>query len=150
MARTILTKKLLYQWKVKEDEFWYDKIVILLQFRRFNNETVTLREMLRCAEGLSFDHDDFETVYELILSNPTKTVLIFDGLDELDVDNEMRVFSVFRLLRDVTVLITSRPTAQRLLQNFSFERTVEILGFFEEQIQDYVFKFCEEKTILLN
>ena len=46
IGKTMLTKKLLYQWKVKEDEFWYGKIVILLQFRTFNNENVTLREML--------------------------------------------------------------------------------------------------------
>ena len=81
----MLTKKLLHQWKEREDDFWHEKIAILLQFRTFN-ETVTLREMCGSAKGLS--SDDFQTVYDFILSNPTKIVLIFDGLDELNVNSE--------------------------------------------------------------
>jgi hypothetical protein len=50
------------------------------------------------------------------------------------------------LLPGVTVLTTSRPTAQRVFQKLKFDRTVEILGFFEEQIKEYVFKFCENNT----
>ena len=165
IGKTMLTKKLLYQWKVKEDEFWYGKIVILLQFRTFNNENVTLREMLAYGEGLSPDH--FESVYSSILLNPAKTILIFDGLDELTVDScllnakvkainnpneKMPVFLILKqllcgnLLPGVLVLTTSRPTAQRVFQNLKFERTVEILGFFKEQIKEYVFKFCENNN----
>ena len=162
IGKTMLTRKLVHQWKVKEDEFWLEKIVILLQFRAFNNKIITLRQMLGHGEGLS--STDFETVYKSILSNPTKTILIFDGLDELDVDSkllctnketvsnpneEMPVFSIFKMLVDgrllpgVTILTTSRPTAQLVFQNLNFERTVEILGFFEEQIKEYVFEFCQ-------
>ena len=165
IGKTMLTRKLLYQWKVKEDEFWYEKIVILLQFRTFNNKTVSLREMLRDGDGLS--SDDFETEYNFVLCNPTKTVLIFDGLDELTVDStllhtktkrvsspdeKMPVFSILKMLikgtmlPGVTVLTTSRPTAQHVFQALSFKRTVEILGFFEKQIKEYVFKFCKNNT----
>ncbi|CAB3990142.1 NACHT, LRR and PYD domains-containing 14-like [Paramuricea clavata] len=165
IGKTMLTKKLLHQWKVKEDEFWHEKMVILLQFRTFNNKNITLREMLAYGEG--FSPDDFETVYNSILSNPIKTVLIFDGMDELNVDNQlvdakikaindldekMPVFIILKkllcgkLLPGVTVLTTSRPTAQRVFQRLKFDRTVEILGFFEEQIKEYVFKFCENNT----
>ena len=119
--------------------------------------------MLGHGQGLS--SDDFGTVYETIRSYPSKTVLIFDGLDELDVDSElllgnsesvsrpnekMPVFSIFkllvdgRLLRGATVLTTSRPTAQHVLHNLNFERTEEILGFVEKQIEEYVFKFCKK------
>ena len=162
IGKTMLTKKLLHQWKRSEDRFWLDKIVILLQFRAFNRKTITLRDMLGHGERLS--SDDFGNLYEAILSFPTKTVLVFDGLDELDVDSElllghsesvsrptekMPVFSIFKMLVDgrllpgVTVLTTSRPTAQNVLQVLNFERTVETLGFFEKQIEEYVFKFCK-------
>jgi hypothetical protein len=165
IGKTMLTKKLLHQWKGKEDEFWHEKIVILLQFRTFNNITVTLREMFGFAKGLS--SDDFETVYDFILSNPTNIVILFDGLDELNVDSvisctnretvnslneKMPVFSIFkmlvhgRLLRGITILTTSRPTAQHLFRDLNFERTVEVLGFFEEQIKQYVFKFCDNDS----
>ncbi|CAB3981765.1 Hypothetical predicted protein [Paramuricea clavata] len=166
IGKTMLTRKLLHQWKEKEDEFWHEKIVILLQFRTFyNNNDVTLREMLAYGEGLS--PDDFETVYKAALSNPTKTVLIFDGLDELNVDSKllsekttaindlnkkMPVFLIFKmllygkLLRGVTILTTSRPTAQHVFRDLNFERTVEVLGFFEDQIKEYVFKFCDNES----
>ena len=166
IGKTMLTRKLLHQWKRQEDEFWHEKIVIVLQFRAFCKENnVSLREMLAYGEGLS--PHGFNAVYETTLSNPTKTVLIFDGLDELSVDDEllgakikaindlgekMPVFIIFKkllcgkLLPGVTVLTTSRPTAQRVFQKLKFDRTVEILGFFEEQIKEYVFKFCEKST----
>ncbi len=165
IGKTMLTKKLLQQWKIKEDEFWHEKMVILLQFRAFNNKTITLREMLGHGEGLS--SDDFETLYKSILSNPTKTILIFDGLDELDVDSnllyrntetvssfnqKMPVFLIFKMLVDgrllpgVTVLTTSRPTAEHVFRVLKIKRTVEILGFFEEQIKEYVFRFCEDNN----
>ena len=164
IGKTMLTRKLLHQWKVKDDVFWRDKLVILLQFRSFKNEPVTLREMLGCAKGLSDGY--FETVYDFICSNPTKTVLIFDGLDELKVESEYTntetvgggpddkktVFSMFkmlirgRLLRGVTILTTSRPTTQHLSCGLNFARTVEVLGFFEDQIKEYVFNFCDKES----
>jgi hypothetical protein len=121
IGKTILTRKLLHQWKGKEDEFWYEKIVILLQFRTFNNTTVSLREMLRDGDGLS--SDDFETEYNFVLCNPTKTVLIFDGLDELTVDSQllktktksgsspnekMHVFSILKMLIKVQCYLVSQ------------------------------------------
>ena len=163
IGKTILTKKLLQQWNEKNDEFWRDKIVILVQCRSLNNEEFTLREMLGYGEGLL--RDDFESMYNSISLNPAKTVLIFDGLDELDVDSsllntkinanqspdeKMPAFTILKhlfrgnFLPGVTLLITSRPTAKNVLQYLSFERTVEILGFFEEQIREYVFKFCKD------
>jgi GTPase SAR1 family protein len=169
IGKTMLTRKLLHQWKGKEDEFWDGKIVILLQFRTFNNMTVTLREMFGFAKGLS--SDDFETVYNFILSNPTNIVILFDGLDEVNVGDEiscrnreavnslnekMPVVSIFkmlvhgRLLRGVTILTTTRPSAQHLFPDLNFERTVEVLGFFEDQIKEYVLKFCDNESIMSN
>ena len=160
IGKTTLARKLWQEWKVKKDEFWVDKIVILLRFRTLNNKTVTRREMLGYADGLT--KTNFQTVYEFILLNPNNTILLFDGLDELSVDpnlmtpemesvtsnEKMPVFSILKLLlsgkllKGVTVLTTSRPTAG-FLPFLKFERTVEILGFSSEQIKEYVFKFCE-------
>ncbi|XP_028391875.1 NACHT, LRR and PYD domains-containing protein 12-like [Dendronephthya gigantea] len=163
IGKTMLTRKLLHQWKENEGQFWQDKIIISLQFRVLNNKTVTLREMLRYGAGLT--DTIFKSVYYFILTNPTNVVLVFDGLDELNVDGQllcsytdpvcglndkMPVFSIFRmlikgkLLKGVTVLTTSRPTAGDLFENIGFKRTVEILGFFHEEIKEYVFNFCKD------
>ena len=119
--------------------------------------------MLSFREGLSAA-GDFDGVYEYILSNPEKVILIFDGLDELQVDcdncwNEaedtrngynqcMSIFSVFKnlvygkFLPRATILITSRPTAEHIYDKLPFEINVEILGFTKPEIKDYVEKFC--------
>ena len=158
----MLTKKLLHQWKGNEDVFWHDKMVILFQLRKFNEGNVSFRDMILKGEGI--DIDDFEKVLNFIFSNQKKTVLIFDGLDELTVDSELLNTGVTgisspnekvpaflllkklvngEMLRGLTILVTSRSTAKDVFRVLHFTRTVEILGFFEEQIKDYVCKFCK-------
>jgi hypothetical protein len=105
---------------------------------------------------------DFNWIYEYICLFPSNAILIFDGLDELEENNESlfdekpvnshndvtHVLVIFKqlvngeLLRGVTVLATSRPTGEKIYENLEFDREVEILGFHEEQIREYVKKFC--------
>ena len=166
IGKTVLTKKIIHQRLTSEDQFWSEKVVILLRFRTFNgeqNKNTTLKNMLRFGEGLSAD-DDFDGVYEYILSNPEKVILIFDGLDELQVDCDncwreaedtpndynqcMSIFSVFnklvygKFLPGATILITSRPTAEHIYDKLPFEINFEILGFTKPEIENYVKKFC--------
>ena len=168
IGKTVLTKKILHQRITSEDQFWSEKVVILLRFRTFNveqNKNTTLKNMLRFGQGLSAA-GDFDGDYEYILSNPEKVILIFDGLDELQVDCDncwreaedtpndynqcMSIFSVFQklvsgtFLPDATILITSRPTAEHIYDKLPFEINFEILGFTKPEIQEYVKKFCAD------
>lgn len=164
IGKTLLTKKILYQWQQQSFKFWRGKLVILIRFRTFNKAdgNTSLREALRRSDGLDVSLTDFNTIYEYICLMPSKAVLIFDGLDELKVheqclteentvssyNTEMHVLLLFKqlvegqLLPGATVLTTSRPTAEKVYQKLPFVRKVEILGFYEEQIQNYVEKFC--------
>ena len=163
IGKTMLTKKLLHQWKEKEDESWYDKMVILLRLRKFNEGNVSFRDMIFENEGIKAG--DVENVYNFVLLNPQKTVLIFDGLDELSVDSKLLntdsvsigspnqkvpAFSILKMLvngkmlRDITVVVTSRSTAKDVFQFLRFSRKLEILGFFKQQIENYVRKFCQK------
>ena len=126
--------------------------------------------MLRKSDGLTGDTisaDDFTGIFEYICLDPSKVVLIFDGLDELTVDDqtltgeeyvnnnneETHIFHIWKqlvrgeLLPGATVLTTSRPTAERLYKPtiydpIHYDLEVEILGFHEEEVQNYVEKFC--------
>jgi predicted NACHT family NTPase len=94
---------------------------------------------------------------------PHNVILIFDGLDELNVNddtldqqktvdshNEVTdIFAIFRqllegvILPGVNVLTTSRPTAEKIYKsNLKFDRNFEIMGFDEDQIKKYVEMFC--------
>ena len=162
IGKTMLTKKLLHQWKEKGDEFWHDKMVILLRLRKFNKRKVSFRDMIFENEGIKAG--EVINVYNFVLLNPQKTVLIFDGLDELSVDSnllntdcvctsgpnqQVPAFLILKMLvnkemlRDINVVVTSRSTAKHVFRLLPFNRKVEILGFFKEEIESYVYNFCE-------
>ena len=66
-----------------------------------------------------------------------------------DPDFPMSAISLFRklisghLLPEATVVVTSRPTANQFYSKFKFDRTVEIIGFTQDRIEEYVTKFCQ-------
>ena len=166
IGKTFLTKMMLFEWQQQKSEFWYGKIVILIRFRCFNTGKTSLRNMLQTSDGLNginISADDFTEIYEYICLNPSKVVLIFDGLDELKVDDdtliseryvngnneETHTFYIWKqlvrgqLLPGATVLTTSRPTAENIYKPLlQYHKHVEILGFHKEQIKNYVRKFC--------
>ena len=162
IGKTLLTKKILYQWQQQTLKFWRGKIVILIRFRAFNKGPTSLREMLRYSDGLNMSSADFKCIYEYICLIPSNVILVFDGLDELKVNNVSfaderpvkgyndvsHILMIFKqlvkgeLLPGATVLTTSRPTAEHIYQELKFDREVEVLGFHEKQIEEYVEMFC--------
>ena len=168
IGKTVLTKMMLYDWQQQESKFWHDKIVILIRFRCFNTGEVSLQKLLQESDGLkgtnNISADDFTEIYEYICLNPSKVVLIFDGLDELKLDNDTltreggvnrinektHIFHIWKqlvrgqLLPGAIILTTSRPTAENLYEPLRFHRQVEILGFHKKEIKNYVKKFCSD------
>ena len=164
IGKTLLTKKIFYQWQQQANDFWHDKMVILIRFRNFNDamNKTSLREMLRRSDGLNMSTADFNSIYEYICLFPNNLILIFDGLDELEINGESlteskpvnshnevtHILLIFEqlvkneLLPGVTVLTTSRPTAEQVYKHYEFYYNIEILGFNEKQIEKYVRKFC--------
>ncbi len=164
IGKTLLTKKIFYQWQQQANDFWHDKMVILIRFRNFNDamNKTSLREMLRHCDRCSMSTGDSNSIYEYICLFPNHLILIFDGLDELKINEESlteskpvnsynevtHILQIFEqlvrkeLLPGATVLTTSRPTAEQVYKRFDFGLTIEILGFHEDQIKEYVGKFC--------
>ncbi|XP_028406179.1 NACHT, LRR and PYD domains-containing protein 12-like [Dendronephthya gigantea] len=170
IGKTVLTQKISQEWKdsLRPDEFWYEKIVLLIKFRNFNKQKTNLQEILDQAHGLNKATalSNNKSIHDYIHQNPSKTILVFDGLDELKVDDECltngktvnsleehaHIYLIFKqlvnneLLPGATVLTTSRPTAERIYRELKFDREVEMLGFSEKQIEEYVRKFCGNNT----
>ena len=164
IGKTVLTEKIVRDWANDPDEFYHDKIAFYFKFRWFSEtgmNKLTLKTFL--CYGTELAKDKFEKIYEEITKHPEKAILIFDGLDELnfdclndlpslnDPDSPMSGNSLFtklisgRLLPKATVLVTSRPTAHKRYSKFNFDRTVEIIGFTKERIEEYVIKFCQSQ-----
>lgn len=174
IGKTLFCNKILRDWASNiastETQHWQlqFEVAFLLKFRRFNSreDPLTLRELLAYSEYSTIKPDD-AVVWEHILENPTKVLLIFDGIDEYKTkenlvescdsdhrnsDTEKMPFAALYnklasgdLLSGATILTTTRPTAVSCVRYLDFDREVEILGFTPEQVEDCVKKWTEGK-----
>ena len=163
IGKTSLTTKMGRLWASGEafDEDENYKVVFLVKFRRFNDGAkLSLRELLAGAETIQRLDD---SVWEFVQNESTKVLLIFDGLDEYsrkeemntqedyknNVEEKMPISVLYKklaegkLLRGSSILATTRPTAVKYVKDVNFQRTVEILGFTSENVEDYVEKFTQ-------
>ena len=169
IGKTILCTKLLRDWasdrafnKAQNEETHFD-VAFLLKFRRFKGSEsipLNLRELLARSGTLKSLDDE---VWHYILENPTKVLLIFDGLDEFaanseiskddsdyrDTEEEKMPLSALynkiasrKLLDGATVMTTTRSNAVKYVRHLTeIDRTVEVLGFTSEKVETYVNNF---------
>ena len=174
IGKTSLSTKILRLWACGEafngdhgETSAHFDVVFLLKFRRFNdNAELSLRELLARAETVQSLDDP---VWDFIIKEPTNVLLIFDGVDEYsrkedikalkdvptyknNVEEKMPVSFLYnklaagKLLRGASILTTTTPTAVEYVAHFNFQRTVEILGFTSENVEDYVQRFSQDVT----
>ncbi|XP_015780271.1 PREDICTED: nucleotide-binding oligomerization domain-containing protein 1-like [Acropora digitifera] len=173
IGKTSLSTKMLRLWATDEafHEDHHEKshfiIVFLVKFRRFNdNANLNLHELLARAETV---HHLDDSVLDFVQKEPTKVLLIFDGLDEYsrkedinaqedeptyknNVEEKMPLSVLYnklaagKLLRGANILTTTRPKAVEYVEHVNFQRTVEILGFTSTNVEDYVQKFSQDST----
>ena len=173
IGKTSLSTKMLRLWANGEafNDNHHDKshfnVVFLVKFRHFNdNAELSLRELLARAETVQGLDD---SVLEFVQNEPTKVLLIFDGLDEYsrkeDINaqeddstyktnvEEKMPFSLLykklaagKLLRGASILTTTRPKAVKYVEHVNFQRTVEIRGFTSTNVEDYVQRFSKDCT----
>ena len=147
-------------------ELGYD-VAFLLKFRRLSKltELINLHELL--CDYSEYPTNVSDEVWDYILQNPNKLLLMFDGTDEFPSHLEIATedYSHYRnstaeempvlalsdkkiadgeLLMGATVITTTRPTAVSSVRHLNFDRVVKILGFSSEQVGDYVEKFTQD------
>ena len=173
IGKTLCCSKLLRDWafnkvfhESSDDKIHFDA-AFFIKFRAFNAATdLSLRELLTSSEHTPPDHIDDE-VWNYILENPQRVLLIFDGIDEFKhkskigeenfepqfknrADEKMPLYALYeklatgKLLNGAAVLTTTRPTALSCIERVNFDKVFEILGFSSEQVEEYVTKFAEE------
>ena len=174
IGKTLCCSKILRDWafnkvflKTPDAKIHFDA-TFLIKFRAFNAATdLSLRELLTLSEHSPSDHMD-DVVWNYILKNPQRVLLIFDGIDEFKhnskirkenfkpqfrnrVDEKMPLHGLYeklatgKLLNGAAVLTTTRPTALSCIERVDFDKVFEILGFSSEQVEEYVTKFAEEE-----
>ncbi|CAH3135581.1 unnamed protein product, partial [Pocillopora meandrina] len=173
IGKTLCCSKVLRDWafnkvfhKTPDAKLHFDA-TFFIKFRAFNAAAdLSLRELLTLSEHSPSKHMDDE-VWNYVLENPQKVLLVFDGIDEFKqnskigeenfdpkfrnhVDEKMPLSALYeklasgKLLNGAAVLTTTRPTALSCIERLSFDKVFEILGFSSEQVEKYVTKFAEE------
>ena len=169
IGKTLFSTKLLRLWAsgeaFKGSEHF--NVVFLLKFRRFNNDNanLSLRDLMARSETVhSLDDDIWTPVWDFIKQEPSKVLLIFDGLDEYSrkkdieaqeddltykncVEEKMPVSVLYnklaegKLFSGASIITTTRPTAVKCVRHVRFQRTVEIRGFTSDDVKEYVENF---------
>ena len=166
IGKTLLCTKFMRDWasdrlfdEAQNSELRFD-VAFLVKFKRLNSTAeLNLRELLDKSEFSTHMND---VIWNYILENPSKVLLIFDGIDEFSarkelqgdhsiyedtVDERMPLHALYtklesgKLLNGATVLTTTRPTAVSCVRDLEFSRVVEILGFTSGQVKNYVEEF---------
>ena len=166
ILRDWASDKLFVEGQNKQLDF---QVAFLVKLRMLNgladglaDQELNLRELLDRSEYLATLSDENE-VWDYICQNPSKVLVIFDGFDEYsgrtkihndDIlyrnpreEDRMPLHSLLKnilsgkILAGATVLTTTRPNALSCFGSLCFHRTVEILGFTTDQVEEYVEKF---------
>ena len=152
------------------------KFAYLLTFRQLNllkGETLTLQELLNCSVILDDQSNISDEVFEYILNHPEEVLIILDGFDEFSEQakiagdeherypnscrKKMPVAALCsklmrgKILRKASVMITSRPDeSDKIAAGMDFDRHVEITGFSQQEVREYIEKYFRQNEIMKN
>ena len=151
-GKTTLMHKLSQDWE--KGEVLSSYLLFLVHLRRFNNRSdVQLSNILQAATS-NFTKDDIEEMCKLIERNSGKGVVFaLDGLDEYSPKSEEPDNFIYKLidgkqLTNAIVIVASRPAATQPFRRCA-SRHVEVLGFLQPQIHEYINNFfsgCPDKA----
>ena len=162
IGKTLFLTKWIRDWASGKAFNNFD-FLFFLKFRKFNAEEkpLSLRDLLLRSEYSETELSD--QVLNHICENPERVLILFDGLDEFldrssvakpadckDLEKQMPLSALFynivkgNLLPGASVLTTTRPTAVEEVTDLPFKKTIEILGFASEQVEEYVENFAKD------
>lgn len=166
MGKTLLVKKICHEWST--GKFGQFSFVFYFECRNLDVcEQYSFKDFLfklsSCAEGKNID------VYQYILRNPEKVLLIFDGFDEFqDAEGLLpgsyntspsknnKVKDLFtglfqkKLLRGCTLLITARVREKLNQYLGKVDKIFELMGFSPSQVEWYIKEYFKERPDFSN
>ncbi|XP_072893793.1 NACHT, LRR and PYD domains-containing protein 3-like [Hemitrygon akajei] len=164
IGKTTMVQKIVYDWATGKI-YQQFQFVFSFKFRDLNsiNCRINLKELILDQ------YPYFGNILKEVWKNPERLLFIFDGLDEFNdkidfadritrstcTDPEFKckvsdiVHSLIqhKLLPGCSVLVTTRPTALRLLEKAKIGIWAEILGFVGEERKEYFIRHFENQTV---
>ena len=151
IGKSTFTKKLVVDWsRGNKESLEKFAVVLLIKLRDVCNRQ-DFCDMLQKAELLSADDPMvFGQLYDYILRNQQKVLLILDGYDEYSAEKSSLVHQIWKggHLRNCTLLVTTRPRKKDELRPGSHAQ-FEINGFDQWQVETFARKFLRDQTEVL-
>uniref|UniRef100_A0A674KDN6 NACHT domain-containing protein n=1 Tax=Terrapene triunguis TaxID=2587831 RepID=A0A674KDN6_9SAUR len=160
MGKSILVQKICQDWsngKFSQFEFvfWFECRRLSLPEKQYSLKDLLLELFVKPREGS-------DKVFEYILQNPNKVLLIFDGFEELqdhdgfthysDCQSYKELYSIRELfaglfqkkiLSGCTLLLTARPKDKFNQYLSKVDKIIEMIGFSPKQVELYIARYFE-------
>ncbi|XP_067905454.1 NLR family CARD domain-containing protein 3-like [Heterodontus francisci] len=160
IGKSIMMQKLTHSWTCGTIYAGF-YMLLYFSFRELNTikEEISLTDLIVC----SYPH--LRAVCNKMLEFSSGILFLFDGLDEFKLPLEFNnhstvdpsiaqpvnhlIVSIIKgdLVREASVLITSRPTTIDIDNKTYFNRCAEILGFSKKEIATYFLKCLKDKKV---
>uniref|UniRef100_A0A6P8J067 NACHT, LRR and PYD domains-containing protein 12-like n=1 Tax=Actinia tenebrosa TaxID=6105 RepID=A0A6P8J067_ACTTE len=175
IGKTLLCEKVIRDWSMnrlfQKENTPNIQFAYLLKFRQLSlqgDKKMNLQELLNCSPLLDHNSVINDSLFEHLIQNPSKVLIILDGFDECSEEHRKQIASDYeeqypndskekmpipalcsklirgKVLRNSVVLVSSRPGKAEKLGKVQFDRYVEISGFSPEQVIEYVDKYFSE------
>ncbi|XP_067854048.1 NLR family CARD domain-containing protein 3-like isoform X2 [Heptranchias perlo] len=160
IGKSVMMQKLAHSWTCGTSYAGF-YMLLYFSFRELN----TLNGKISLTELIIRSYPHLRASCNKMLEFPSGILFLFDGLDEFRLPLEFDVHSIVGpstaqhinhlivsiikgdLVREASVLITSRPTTIDLEHKTYFHRCAEILGFSKKEIAAYFLKCLKDKKV---
>ena len=165
----------LFQPGPRNREFPDFAFAYLLTFRQLSllgEQPVSLQDILNCCTLLDDQCRIDDLLLQYLVNHPEEVLIIIDGFDEYSLQDyivgntherypnscqeKMPVAALCaklingQILGQSTVLVTSRPDESDKLCEVHFHRNVEITGFSEQEVTEYIKSYFRENESMKN
>ena len=144
-GKTTLAKKICMDWLEGELLQSFDLVILVELNDSRVSEVTTLRELVAFYMG---DYLSESITKEITRIKGKGILILLEGWDELSEKSHHSSWFTGLIsgdvLSDATIVITSRPSATGSLSYKHIHSWIEILGFTEEQVEEYITKYFQD------
>ena len=145
MGKTTYCQKLAYDWATKQDREWdesFPRVQVLLLLRCCEIDSSIWEAIDNQILPEEIDPELKETFFRFVRENPSKVLLVLDGLDEADPQKLAVYFNLVqrKLLPGCHIVLTSRHEAGSKVRPYS-DTLLEIVGFTSSDAKCFIRKY---------
>ena len=152
MGKTTYCQKLAYDWATKQDREWDEsfpriEVLLLLRCREIQSSIWEAIDEQILPEDI--DPEAKKRFFQFLRENPSKVLLVLDGLDEADPEKLELILKLIQKekLPGCFIVVTSRLEAGSKIRRYT-DTLLEIVGFITADAKCFVRKYFQHSEHL--